>query len=71
MRSYTDHRLKSSIRRDTDTHITLNLADGESVPQLFEGLCRFRNELIHEDGMDLLRIYGLGAPQVVAGGLVS
>jgi len=26
----------------------------ERVPRLFEGLCRFRNELIHEDGADLL-----------------
>jgi len=26
----------------------------ERVPRLFEALCRFRNELIHEDGTDLL-----------------
>lgn len=31
--------------------------------QPFEGLCRFRNELIHEDGMDLLGIRGSVPPR--------
>lgn len=51
---------------DAGVRITLrDLASGgrEGPPQPFEGLCRFRNELIHEDGMDLLGIRGSVPPR--------
>lgn len=57
---YRSKKKKRSARRGTSARITPN---GSSDPQPFEGLCRFRNELIHEDGADLLEIHDSGHPR--------
>lgn len=56
-------RGEDTVRCPHNSAESIARGEGAGGPQPFEGLCRFRNELIHEDGMDLLGIRGSVPPR--------